>query len=98
MASESGSEVSLVDSGRLVTTSLLDRETTPSVSFAIGCHVTNDSGKGQQNLTRPFKLILADENDNPPVLQGPEDQIFHVYLKNRPVVNVRQLHPLDNIR
>ena len=79
----------MVNSSRLVTSDWLDREATPSASFTIKCQVFNDS-LPILNETRDFTLLITDENDNPPHLQGPEDQIFHIYLRDRAVIGVRE--------
>ena len=87
--SDSPAQVDLMDSGRLVTTGLLDREATPALPFSIQCDVIRSDGHQVVQVTRDFTLLIIDENDNAPQLQGPEDQLFHVYLKGRAVVSVR---------
>lgn len=83
------------DSGRLVTANEFDRETTPSVNFQLVCYVSQ-MPKSNPIISQPLfvvkqnvTLIIADEDDNPPRLQSPDQQsVVDVYLKDKGIVLV----------
>ena len=82
------------NSGRLVTATQFDREKTPSVNFQLVCIVTqvpktNPTINQLFVVTQNVSLIIADEDDNPPRLQSPEEQsVVDVYLKDKGITLV----------
>lgn len=80
----------ILDDGTVITTEILDRENVSSYTFAI---VAGDHGNPPQETRIPVTVLVRDENDNPPVIQFPNDvnssvALRHTTLPNSVIVTV----------
>lgn len=75
----------------LMTTGPLDRETTPVVPFQLTCSIqpaTESWPASSIIVAQNLSLAVLDEDDNPPRFQE-KTAVYHVYLKDQGIVQVR---------
>ena len=80
-----GEHVKLLESGRLITTGPLDRESIPKVAFDLVCVVRRSSSEPSDadlvfSLARNFTLFVTDVDDNVPRLQKENQYHYHIWL------------------
>ena len=81
----------ILDDGTVITTEILDRENISSYTFAI---VASDHGNPPMETRIPVTVLVRDENDNPPVIEWPNDSnssvtIPHTTLPDSVIVTIK---------
>uniref|UniRef100_A0A8C5PGZ7 Cadherin domain-containing protein n=1 Tax=Leptobrachium leishanense TaxID=445787 RepID=A0A8C5PGZ7_9ANUR len=76
---------------QLITTSLLDRETTPMYNITI---TAEDEGSPPMSSKKTIYLALSDVNDNPPVFQKPS-YIVYIPENNTPGSSIHRVQASD---
>uniref|UniRef100_A0A8C5N569 Cadherin domain-containing protein n=1 Tax=Leptobrachium leishanense TaxID=445787 RepID=A0A8C5N569_9ANUR len=76
---------------QLITTSLLDRETTPMYNITI---TAEDEGSPPMSSKKTIHLLLSDVNDNPPIFQKPS-YIVYIPENNIPGSSIHQVQAAD---
>uniref|UniRef100_A0A8C5MH00 Cadherin domain-containing protein n=1 Tax=Leptobrachium leishanense TaxID=445787 RepID=A0A8C5MH00_9ANUR len=76
---------------QLISTSLLDRETTPMYNITI---TAEDEGSPPMSSKKTIHLLLSDVNDNPPIFQKPS-YIVYIPENNTPGSSIHRVQASD---